>query len=163
MVEEGIDVAIRIGDLPDSGLLARRLAPLQLCAYASPTYIYAHGMPVHPAELERHETVNLRYQSSGQLFRWPFKINGGITEILPASEIVVDASDALLSVIVAGGGIGIVATFMATPYVVRGELVPVLPDFAAERHNITALWPESRRANPAVRAFIGHLQKTFLR
>lgn len=107
--------------------------------------------------------MNLRYQSSGQLFRWPFKINGRMTEILPASEIVVDASDALLSVIVAGGGIGIVATFMAAPYVARGELVPVFPDFAAERHNITSLWPESRRANPAVRAFIGHLQKTFLR
>ena len=61
----------------------------------------------------------------------------------------------------AGGGIGIAATFLAQPHVARGALVPVLADFAVERHNVTALWPESRRANPAVRAFLDFLQEVF--
>ncbi len=61
-------------------------------------------------------------------------------------------------VIVAGGGIGILAAFVAAPYVERGELVPILADHAVERHGITALWPESRGINPAVRAFLDHLQ-----
>ena len=163
MVEEGIDVAVRIGDLPDSGLLSLRLSPLRLCAFASPAYIAAYGMPAHPAELETHETINLRYQSSGQLFRWPFQMGERVIEILPPSKIVVDASDALVAMLAAGAGIGIAATFMAAPSVARGELVPVLPAFAVDRHTITALWPDSRRTNPAVRAFIGHLQKTFLK
>lgn len=158
--EQGIDVAVRIGDLPDSQLLSRKLAPHRLCAFASPNYLANHGTPTHPDELEGHDTVNLRYQSSGQVFRWPFQIGKQVTEIVPPSGVVIDASEALIATIAAGGGIGMCATFMAAPYVARGELVPVLTNFAVERHNITALWPESRRTNPALRAFLTHLQKT---
>ncbi|WP_189434448.1 LysR substrate-binding domain-containing protein [Mesorhizobium sp. M1E.F.Ca.ET.041.01.1.1] len=62
-----------------------------------------------------------------------------------------------------GGGIGITASFVAAPYVERGELVPILAQFAVVRHNITALWPESRRTNPAVRVFLTHLQEVFVK
>ncbi|NDW07870.1 LysR family transcriptional regulator [Jiella pacifica] len=160
-VEEGIDVAVRIGELPDSRLLSRRLAPHRLCAFAAPTYLAARGTPMHPDDIAGHDTVTLRYQSSGQAMRWPFRIGHREIEVVPPSGIVVDVSDALVAALAAGGGIGIVANFLAAPYVARGELVPVLPDFAVERHNITALWPESRRANPAVRAFLTSLQQTF--
>lgn len=80
---------------------------------------------------------------------------------MPPPGIVVDVSEALIAALVAGGGIGVSATFIAAPYVARGELVPILSEFAVERHNITALWPESRRANPAVRAFLTLLQEIF--
>jgi len=80
---------------------------------------------------------------------------------VPPSSIVVDVSDAVVAALVAGGGIGISATFVAAPYVARGELVPILSDFAVEQQNITAIWPESRRANPAVRAFLTLLQEIF--
>ena len=72
-----------------------------------------------------------------------------------------DASDALVAALVAGGGIGLTASFIAAPHVASGTLVPVLASYAVERHNITALWPESRRANPAVRAFLALLQDLF--
>lgn len=161
IVQEGIDVAVRIGDLADSRLLSRRLGPLRLCAFASPGYLAARGTPGHPDELAGHDTVNLRYQSTGQLFRWPFRIGDRVTEIVPPSAIVVDVSDAVVAALAAGGGIGISATFIAAPYIARGELVPILSDFAVEQHNITAIWPESRRANPAVRAFLTLLQDIF--
>ena len=64
----------------------------------------------------------------------------------------------MLAALAAGGGVGLSATFVAAPYVARGELVPILTEYAVERHNITALWPEGRRANPAVRAFLTLLQ-----
>jgi DNA-binding transcriptional LysR family regulator len=159
IVEQGIDVAVRIGELVDSRLMSRRLAPYRLCAFAAPAYLAARGTPLHPNDLADHETVNLRYQSSGQAYRWLFRIGNREIEIIPPSGIMTDASEALVSALVAGGGIGILATFMAAPYVARGELVPVLPAFAVERNNITALWPESRRANPAVRAFLNFLQE----
>lgn len=161
IIEQGIDIAVRIGDLADSRLLSRRLAPHRLCAFASPAYLAARGTPMHPDELEGHDTVNLRYQSTGQALRWPFRIGDRVIEIVPPSGVVVDVSDALVATLVAGGGIGISATFIAAPYVARGELVPVLSEFAVERHNITALWPESRRTNPAVRAFLARLQEVF--
>ncbi|WP_395455915.1 LysR substrate-binding domain-containing protein [Azospirillum melinis] len=161
LIEEGIDVAVRIGELADSRLLSRRLAPHRLCCFASPAYLAARGTPVHPDGLDGHDTVSLRFQSTGQTLRWPFRIGERLVEVVPPSGIVVDVSDALVAALAAGGGIGIAATFIAAPYVARGELVPVLSDFAVERHNITALWPESRRTNPAVRAFLTLLQEAF--
>jgi len=158
LIEAGIDIAVRIGDLADSRLLARRLAPHRFCCFASPSYLASRGRPSHPDELARHDTVNLRYQSSGQVLRWPFRIGDREIEIVPSSGILIDASEALMATLVAGGGIGISADFVAAPYVARGELVPVLSEFAVERHNITVVWPESRRTNPAVRAFLVHLQ-----
>lgn len=158
LIEQGIDVAVRIGDLPDTQLMSRRLSSHRLCAFAAPDYLASRGTPKHPNDLVGHDTVGLRYQSSGQTFRWPFLVGGREIEILPPSGIVVDASEAVVAALAAGGGIGISATFIAAPYVARGELVPILSDFAVERHNITAIWPKSRRANPAVRAFLRQLQ-----
>ena len=161
LIEEGIDVAIRIGDLADSRLLSRKLASCRLCAFASPSYLASRGTPTHPDELIDHDTVNLRYQSSGQSFRWPFRVGDREIEFVPPSGIVVDVSEALVATLVAGGGIGCTAHFLAEPHVARGELVPVLSDFAVERNNITAVWPERRRANPAVRAFVAMLDDVF--
>jgi DNA-binding transcriptional LysR family regulator len=157
LIEEGIDLAVRIGDLVDSRLLSRRLAPHRLCCYASPEYLTIRGTPKHPQDLEAHETVNLRFQSTGQVFRWPFRIGDRDIEIVPSSGVIVDASEAVIATIAAGGGIGMGTSFMVSPWVKRGELIPVLTDFAVERDNITAVWPESRRTNPAVRAFLNAL------
>ena len=158
IVDLGVDVAVRIGELADSRLLSRRLAPMRLGAFASPAYLASRGAPIHPDALAEHDTVNLRYQSSGQVFRWPFKIGEREIEIVPPSGIIVDVSEAVLAALAAGGCVGLSATFVAAPYVARCELVPILTEYAVERHNITALWPEGRRANPAVRAFLTLLQ-----
>jgi len=157
LIEGGFDVAVRIGDLADSRLLSRRLLPHRLCCYASPEYLAGRGPPTHPDQLAEHETVSLRYQSSGQLFRWPFRVGDREIEIVPSSGIIVDASEAVLATIASGSGIGMATSFMASAWVRRGALVPVLADYAVDRHNITALWPESRRSNPAVRAFLNTL------
>lgn len=157
MVEESIDLAVRIGDLADSSLLSRRLSPYRLSCYASPDYLARYGAPEHPDELVGHETINLRYQSTGQMFRWPFRIGEKEIEIVPSSPVIVDSSEAVIAAMTAGAGIGMAASFMAAPRVRRKELVPILPDFGVERHNIVALWPQSRSTNPAVRAFIDML------
>ncbi|MGZ9812333.1 LysR substrate-binding domain-containing protein, partial [Pseudoroseicyclus sp. H15] len=88
----------------------------------------------------------------------PFRIGDRESELMLSAGITVDASEALVASVVAGGGIGMLSTFVAAPFVKRGELAPVLSEFAVERGKITALWPESRRANPAVRAFLAMLQ-----
>lgn len=161
IVDQGIDVAVRIGELADTRLMSRKLAPQSLCCFASPAYLAEHGTPRHPSELTGHETISLRFQSSGLLLRWPFRIDGRLVEIAPGSGIVVDVSEGLVSALVAGAGIGMTAGFLARPHVARGALVPVLADFAVERSTITAIWPASRGANPAVRAFLQFLQEEF--
>ncbi|CAM0555317.1 HTH-type transcriptional regulator PgrR [Vreelandella titanicae] len=157
MVEESIDLAVRIGELADSSLLSRRLSPYRLSCYASPDYLARYGAPEHPDELVGHETINLRYQSTGQMFRWPFRIGEKEIEIVPSSPVIVDSSEAVIAAMATGAGIGMAASFMAAQRVRREELVPILPDFDVERHNIIALWPQSRSTNPAVRAFIDML------
>jgi len=161
LVEEGVDLAVRIGELAESRLLSRKLAVQTLCCFASPDYLAARGEPRRPADLEAHETVALRYQSSGMLMPWPFRTGDRTTEILPEAAITVDASDALIQALLAGAGIGMTSTLLAAPHVARGTLVPVLSAFAVERSAITAIWPESRRSTPSVRAFLDFLHAEF--
>lgn len=154
LIEESVDLAVRIGDLADSRLISRRLSPHRLCCYAAPDYLAKHDAPTHPDDLADHDTINLRYQSTGQMFRWPFRIGDREIEIVPPSNIIIDTSEGVMATIAAGAGIGMGTSFVANAWVKSGRLVPVLSDFTVERENITALWPESRRANPAVRAFL---------
>jgi DNA-binding transcriptional LysR family regulator len=161
IIAEGIDVAIRVGELADSGLISRRLGSHRVCAFASPGYLARRGTPVHPDDLGAHDCVNFRYQSNGLPLRWPFLINGRVREMAPNARVMVDVSDGVAAVLAAGGGIGISPTYVAAPFVARGELVPVLADFAVERAAITALWPESRQASLSVKAFVGFLADLF--
>lgn len=161
LVEEGVDIAIRAGDLIDSRLIALPLGPHGISAFASPEYLARRGTPLHPSEIEGHDCVNFRYQNSGQALRWPFRVGNTTIEIIPPAGIIVDFSDAVAKVLAAGGGIGISPHYVAAPYVARGELVPLLTDFAVERFRFAALWPESRRSNPNVKAFAAYLAELF--
>ena len=161
IIEQGIDVAIRVGNLADSRLISRTLGPHRTAAFASPGYLAARGTPTHPQELLAHECVNFRYQSSGQALRWPYQEGERTLEVTPKAGITIDLSDAVAAVLAAGGGIGISPCYVAAPYVKRGELVPVLPQFTLERFPITALWPESRRGSPNVKAFVQFLGELF--
>ncbi|MGY3117342.1 DNA-binding transcriptional LysR family regulator [Bradyrhizobium sp. S3.14.4] len=113
LIEEGIDIAIRVGDLGDSRLISKHLAPHRVCAFASPEYLKRRGTPVHPDELVEHDCINFRYQSSGQSLRWPFKDGERVLEFIPEAKIVADASDAVAAILIAGGGIGISPTYVA--------------------------------------------------
>ncbi|RQR34423.1 LysR family transcriptional regulator [Burkholderia sp. Bp9143] len=161
LVEEGIDVAIRIGASVDSPFIGRRLAANTVCAFASPSYLERRGVPMCPEELEGHDCVNVRVHNSGQPLKWPFRIGKRLLEVLPDAKLIVDSADAVAAIIANGGGIGISPTYIAAAFVARGELVPVLADYRVDRNHVTALWPESRRSNPSVKAFVAFLGEIF--
>ncbi|CAN7543489.1 LysR family transcriptional regulator [Aquipseudomonas alcaligenes] len=161
IIEQGIDVAVRVGNPVDSRLISKNLGPHRIAAFASPAYLARRGTPLELRDLANHDCVNFRYQSSGQALRWPFSVDGKVVELVPDATIVIDASDAVAAVVAAGGGIGISPTYVAAPYVARGELTPLFPEFAVDRSSITALWPESRRGSPNVKAFVGFLEELF--
>jgi DNA-binding transcriptional LysR family regulator len=161
LIEEGIDVALRVGALGDSRLISRTLAPHRLCAFAAPSYLAKRGTPRSIDDFLEHECVNFRYQSSGQTLRWPFQIGERMVEMAPEAGIVIDTTDGMLAALAAGGGIGVAPTYAAFRYVEAGLLVPVLPELAVERFVITAMWPESRRGSPNVKAFVEFLMEIF--
>jgi DNA-binding transcriptional LysR family regulator len=161
IIEQGIDVAVRVGNLADSRLVSRSLGPHRIGAFASPQYLQRKGIPVTAEDLVEHECVNFRYQSTGQSLRWPYRAGDKQLEHIPGSAYTVDVSDAVAAILASGGGIGISPHYVAAPYVRRGELIPVLPQFTVERFAITALWPESRRGSPNVKAFIAFLIELF--
>jgi DNA-binding transcriptional LysR family regulator len=161
IIEQGIDVAIRVGNLVDSRLISKTLGPHRIAAFASPAYLARRGTPLQLSDLEQHDCVNFRYQSSGLALRWPFDVDGNVLEWVPEAGVVIDSSDAVAAVVAAGGGIGISPTYVAAPYVARGELQPLFPEHAVNRSTITALWPESRRGSPNVKAFVGFLEALF--
>lgn len=144
IIEQGIDVAVRVGNLADSRLISRALGPHRIGAFASPGYLAKHGVPRRVEDLNDHQCVNFRYQSSGQALRWPFAVGDQLVELAPDACITIDASDAV-----------------AAPFVKRGELLPVFPEFMVDRFAITALWPESRRGSPNVKAFLEFLIELF--
>lgn len=157
LVEERVDVAIRISHLPDSGLISRTLAPVRLGAYASPAYLAARGTPQRPDELAGHDCVNFRFQNTGQLLTWTFSVGDRTLEIRPPAPIVVDMSDAVVEMLAAGAGIGMAASWIAAPYLERGLLVPILEQHWVTSSAIHAVWPQSRLNNPAVRALVAYL------
>lgn len=161
LIEEGIDVALRVGAPGDSRLISRSLTPHRLCAFAAPSYLAKRGVPRIIDDLLEHECVNFRYQSSGQTLRWPFQVGERMVEMTPNAGIIIDATDGVLAAVAAGGGIGIAPTYAAGFYVERKLLVPILPELAVERFTITAMWPESRRGSPNVKAFVSFLQEIF--
>lgn len=161
LIDEGIDLAIRIGSPENSRLIARRLGPNRAGAFASPAYLERRGVPHRIEDLEGHDCVNVRHYNSGQLLRWPFRVGNRTVEILPTAGVVVDNTEAVTVAVAGGAGIGLSPTYVAAPYVARGELVPVLAQYWADRGHITALWSESRRGNPNVRAFVTFLREIF--
>jgi len=161
LIQEGIDVAIRIGSPEDSRLIARRLGPNKAGAFASPAYLAKRGAPHRVEDLEGHDCVNVRHYNSGQLLRWPFQVGNRTVEVLPTAGVVVDNTEAVTVAVAGGAGIGLSPTYVAAPYVARGELLPVLTEYWADRGAITALWSESRRGNPNVTAFVAFLREIF--
>ncbi len=143
-------------------MISRYLAPHRICAFASPEYLRRRGTPQHPDELVGHECVNFRYQSTGQAARWPFRLGDKVLEIAPDAGITIDVSDAVAATLVASGGIGISATYIAAPFVERGELVPLMYELAHDLFPLTALWPESRRGNPNVKPSLRFSARFFL-
>jgi DNA-binding transcriptional LysR family regulator len=123
LVSEGFDVAIRLGYLPDSSLVARRIAPIRGKIVASPAYIDAHGAPRSPDELVHHESL---IQRPGD---WRFLHGDKVIRVRPLGRFVADNGQALVAAALAGLGIAVLPDFLTDPHVATGALVPILTEY----------------------------------
>lgn len=154
LIEDSFDVALRLTrGLPDSTLIARRLADSPLLLAASPAYLKQHGAPRTPAELARHNC--LVYTQAQHPRIWTFRSPGGGEESVNVQgNLQANTSVALRAAALAGLGIISAASFIVHEDVQRGALTALLPDYPQRPRELYALYPQSRHQSPKVRAFI---------
>jgi DNA-binding transcriptional LysR family regulator len=157
LIEEGIDVVIRSGDLPDSGLVSRPLNMFCFVLCASPAYLQRHGTPATPRELEHHAAIRFRFPNSGKLLEWPVKRTAQAPEPRLRSAIAFNNMEALLAATVQGLGIACMPDFLVRDALAEGHIVRVLDGHLDEGGRFSALWPSSRQLSPKVRVFVDHL------
>jgi DNA-binding transcriptional LysR family regulator len=166
LIEEKIDIALRMGDLPDSSLLARRLAVLSNRVYASPEYLVRHGEPVHPSELRTHFALVTRIARFGNSYAWPMSEGGALKNFEISPVIEADDPEVLKAPLVAGAGL-----MMATDMVMRelceqGLVKPVLAGWLGRCPTLHAVFPQGLAQPPKLRVFLdfllSHLEKVSL-
>lgn len=160
LLQEGIDVAIRIARLADSSLIARRLGPVQAQLCASPDYLRRHGTPRRPADLAEHRC--LLYSNSPDPGRWAYRDpEGGEGSVAVPEAMRSNNGDQLSRAAVAGLGIIHSPTFISYRALARGELVPVLTDYRWFGTDAYAIYPPTRHLSRRVRAFVDFLVERF--
>ena len=159
LVDEGIDLAIRISQLKDSSLIARRLAPNRRYIAATPEYLERNGTPKSVDDLKDHRLIT--WPPGNPLNDWHFLIDGVDRIIKVKGAIAVNEGDAILTTLLAGGGLGMTQEFLAGPFVKEKKLVPLLEEIVREDNPIYAVYPSSRHLSPKVRAFVDFLIKTY--
>ncbi|NYE63636.1 DNA-binding transcriptional LysR family regulator [Duganella sp. 1224] len=156
----GIDVAIRIGRLPDSDLVARRLAPCRMVFCAAPSYLARHGTPQTPADL--HAAPRLAFSGAVTAADWRVTdAAGGSHQIAGPLRAQANNMQLLLAMAVAGLGVAYGPTFAFGPAIAQGKLRQLLPDCAAEELTVQAIYPSSRYLPSKVRSFIDHVAAAF--
>ena len=155
LVEEGLDLGIRIGRLSDSTLVTRQLASTRLVLCASPTYLERRGYPSHPSELQHHETFSYSLLTTGNT--WPFDGPDGRIDVRVAPRMRSNNGDTGVAVCVRGGGIHLWPTFLIEDELRSGALVEVLPAFRAPTLGIYAVYPSRMHVSPKIRVAVDFL------
>lgn len=161
LIEDNVDVAIRMGRLQDSSLTSRTLCELQRVVVASPGYVAEHGAPVTPQGLERHHCL-LWEAPLDHLNQWPFLINGKLQKVAVQGRFCSTDGTTLFEMCVAGIGVMRLAEHLAVPAIRSGELVPLLSDYQAKDDTaIHAVYLRERQLVPRIRAFVDYLVDAF--
>ncbi len=160
LIEEGFDLAIRIADLPDSSLIARRLAPVRHVVCASPEYLSRYSTPQNPDALINHHCLlfNLLQDQKS----WHFEDTDGRTISAKVTPYLKAGSgEYLRDAAVAGMGITYLPTFIVYRELQQGSLVPVLSDYTHTSINAYAIYPQTRHLSQRVRRFVDFLLERF--
>ena len=160
LVEEGIDVALRVGKLEDSSLIARLLMPCRFHACASPEYLKKHGKPKYPSELESHNC--LIYSQAPHPNNWLFRDDlGKSISIKVNGNLRSDTGNILMNAALKGKGIFIAPTFMIVSALEEGRLETVLDQYTLVTTGLYAVYPYSKFVSTKVRAFVDFIAESW--
>ena len=159
LIGGGFDMAMRIGTLSDSSLIARRIAPIRGHALASPSYLDERGRPEHPRDLAGHDL--LVYTNIPAYEQWRFKVGNRIEQVRGKVRFRADNGELLREAACAGLGIVMLPTFIASEAIRSGKLEVLLPAYAMEEVGLYLVMPPGRASTARMRALIDFLAARF--
>ena len=160
LLRDGFDLALRLGTLEASELVARRIAPMSRVVVCSPGYAEARGVPQVPADIAEHAV--LLYANRGPAEIWRFGDGaGGFSPVRPQARFRVNSADLLRQCAEHGFGLTVLPLFVAAPALARGTLTRVLGEFTLPGGALQAVLPPGRRTPARVRATLDHLAAAF--
>lgn len=155
--EEGLDLAVRIGEIADSRVIAKKIYDIRFVTCASPDYLRRHGTPRKPEDLAGHRCLSYWVPQMSRHREWPFAHRGVKFSMAVAGKLNVNNSEALIDAAVNGHGIVSVATFLAAEAVKAGRLKVVLRDFVTQGPPVSAVYLPSRHLSARVTTFLEFL------
>ncbi|SEA69168.1 LysR family transcriptional regulator [Alkalimonas amylolytica] len=159
LIPEGIDCAIRVGNLHDENLVVRHLGILPQGTYASPAYIEQHGLPTSLDELEAHQSIHYLSPASGRLLELDFVVDEQMVRVKMSGRLAVNSVESYIACCCAGLGLIQIPKFDAAELIRQGKLTEVLPELAPEPMPIAAVYPDRRYVSRRVRVFIAWMQQ----
>ncbi len=160
LISEGFDLAIRVGELEDSSLRARKLAESHKQMIASPAYLEEYGRPQRIDDLNEHKLLHYSNQSNGSVWKLTSP-SGEKRQVRSAGWLTVNDGQSLLNAAMGGLGIAFLPDFLYANAMKSGRLVPAIEGLAPETQGIYAVYPPGRYTQPKVRAFIDFLVDSF--
>lgn len=154
LVADGIDLAVRIGEVAESRLVARPFDEQHLVIVASPEYLARHGVPQKPEDLMRHQCLGFRHASHGRIRPWQFRAEGSTTHLTLEHRYLFDEGIALKRAAEAGFGIIQVPRYMVQRAAREGALIYLLQDCQPEPTPISLVYPGQTRHSPKVKALV---------
>jgi DNA-binding transcriptional LysR family regulator len=155
LMDEGLDIAIRIGNLPDSSLIATRAGTVRWVVFATPEYLKKHGLPQRPMDLARHRLIqSIAIETASE---WPFQENGKRRSIRIAPRLRMNTNDAVVEQVARGWGISRVLSYQIAPHLADGRLQTVLDKFELPPLPIHVVHQEGRMVSTKVRAFVDYM------
>lgn len=163
LLEEGVDCAVRAGELADSSLIARRVGTMHYLTCASPAYLARHGRPEHPSDLVRHQCVNYFSARSGKVYDWHFTRGDERIQVALPGCIALNDSYAYTAAGLSGLGIVQMANFLMAPMLQDGRLVVILDDWINDPMPIHVVYPHNRHLSVKLRVFVEWVSILFAR
>jgi DNA-binding transcriptional LysR family regulator len=156
LIDEGIDIAIYLGDLDDTSMVARKLASSSMVVCGSPSYLAKHGIPIIPEDLLNHSC--LVNWASAPRSKWKFKGKTGYTTINVSGCMQSNVADANRMAAINGLGLVMLATYVVGRDIEKGKLIPVLENYTLPPLDIHAVYPHRKYLSAKVRRFLDFLQ-----
>ncbi|WP_369789714.1 LysR family transcriptional regulator [Rouxiella sp. WC2420] len=156
IIAEGIDVAMRSGELTDSEMMSRNLGPFRFVIVGSADYFSRHPQPIVPEDLQQHHCLRYRFPKNGHVQSWDFnnQFQGTIPTALSFNNL-----EGLLQASLRGIGLTYAPQFIVKEYLASGELISVLEDYLDDAGKFSIVWPSSRHLLPKIRVFIDFLSE----
>ncbi|WP_037450216.1 LysR family transcriptional regulator [Sphingobium chlorophenolicum] len=159
LIDDGADVALLMGPIPDNRFMVRRLKPYRHLLCASPSYLQQFGEPKAVSDLMAHRGIGFRFPDSGRLYEHTLRRSRSELPVRHNHFMTCNSLEAVREAVIRGIGIGCLPEFLAKDQLSSGTLVPLLTDIIDVTDQFSLVWPSSRHLSPKIRVFVDFMAR----